>query len=162
MKKHLAVLLASALLPAALFAKGHGGHPMAGCGLGYMLLGNPDNSKPTQILAATTNGTSGSQTFGITSGTSGCTEDGAVKWVKEAEVYAEINLKDLSREMAAGRGEFLNGFAALMGVPASKTADFAAFTREKYSSLFTAANTSSVEMLSNLVRELSSRPDLLG
>ena len=49
-----------------------GGYGMAGCGLGSLLFGN-DNTTLMQILAATTNGLFGSQTFGITSGTSNCT-----------------------------------------------------------------------------------------
>src|SRR5260221_9590951 len=88
---------------------------MAGCGLGYMLLSNKDNEKVTQVLGATTNGTFGSQTFGISSGTSGCTEDGAVKFAKATEVYADVNLDSLRREMAMGQGEFVTTFASLLG-----------------------------------------------
>jgi hypothetical protein len=159
MKKHLAVLAAAALLPTTLLAKG-GNHPMAGCGLGYVLFANQENSKVHQIFGATTNGTSGNQTFGITSGTSGCTTDGAVKFVKEAEVYAEVNLKDLARDMAAGRGEFLDGLAALVGV--KDAAAFGRFTQDNYAVLFPAAGTSSIEMMDALSRGLASRPDLLG
>ena len=42
----------------------------AGCGLGSLIF--DADSGWTQIFAATTNGTSGNQTFGITSGTSNC------------------------------------------------------------------------------------------
>ncbi len=47
----------------------------AGCGLGSIVIG----SKPgmMQIFAATTNGTSASQSFGITSGTSNCVDHGS-------------------------------------------------------------------------------------
>ena len=83
MKKLLALSLVAALMPSLAMARGN--HPMAGCGLGYMLLSNKDNEKVTQVLGATTNGTFGTQTFGISSGTSGCTEDGAVKMAKAKE-----------------------------------------------------------------------------
>jgi hypothetical protein len=158
MKKEFVFLASLSLLPAAGFAKGN--HTMAGCGLGYVLFASEKNDQVSQILGATTNGTSGNQTFGITSGTSGCTTDGAVKFVKEAEVYAEINLKDISRDMAAGRGEFLDGLATLIGV--SDKAAFGSFVQEKYSSLFPASGTTSVEMMSALSQALASRPDLLG
>src|SRR5437868_14162189 len=104
MKKLLTLSMVAALLPS--FALASGNQPMAGCGLGYLLLSNKDNSKVTQVLGATTNGTFGTQTFGISSGTSGCTEDGAVKLTKATEVYAEVNLDTLRREMAMGQGEF--------------------------------------------------------
>ena len=47
------------------------GYGAAGCGLGSFVFGD-NNSWWAQTLGATTNGTSGSQTFGITTGTSNC------------------------------------------------------------------------------------------
>ena len=52
-----------------------------GCGLGKLAWADyktPKNIAP-QVMMATTNGTFGSQTFGISFGTSGCTNDGKVK-----------------------------------------------------------------------------------
>lgn len=161
MKKIAALGMAVMLAPALALAKG-GNHPMAGCGLGYVLFGNQDNQPVMQILAATTNGTSGNQTFGMTSGTSGCTADGAVKFVKEAEVYAEINLKELSRDMAVGQGEYLSAFARLLGVEEGKKAEFFTLVRENYSTLLPSAETPSTDLLAALGRLMSSRTDLLG
>lgn len=158
MKKLAAVLIAVSFATPSLFAAG-GKHPMAGCGLGYVLFGNSDSSRLMQILAATTNGTSGNQTFGITSGTSGCTEDGAVKFVKEAEVFAEVNLDTLRREMAVGQGEFVTAFATLVG--AKQTPQMVKFFHDEYASLFTSASTSSTDFLSNLQQKLAAHPELL-
>ncbi|MBI4397127.1 MAG: DUF3015 family protein [Elusimicrobia bacterium] len=162
MKKRMLAMLAAALLPTALLAGDNGNHPMAGCGLAYVLFSNKDNTKPIQVLASTTNNLWGTQSFGITSGTSGCTEDGAVKFVREAELYAEINLKDLSRDMATGRGEFLEAFSSLIGVKDVKRAEFARFVQERYDALFPSGSTTSTEMLESLSREMSARPDFLG
>jgi hypothetical protein len=90
------------------------GYGMAGCGLGSLLFGN-DNTTLMQILAATTNGTFGSQTFGITSGTSNCTAGGVVKAEREQAAFAEVNFQDLKRNMAAGGGEYLTSFSTLLG-----------------------------------------------
>lgn len=160
MKKLLAIAFAVAALPSIALAKG--AHTMAGCGLGYVLFGANDNSRVMQVLAATTNGTSGNQTFGITSGTSGCTEDGAVKFAKEAELYAEINLKELSQDMAAGRGEYLSSFASLLGVSEANKAVFFAFVKDNYAALLPSTDTSSVDMLGALSERLAARQDLLG
>src|SRR5271169_4362483 len=113
MKKVISLSLIAALLPTLALAAGN--HPMAGCGLGYLLLSNKDNEKVTQVLGATTNGTFGTQTFGISSGTSGCTEDGAVKVARATEVFADVNLASLRQEMSAGQGEYVNTFASLLG-----------------------------------------------
>jgi Protein of unknown function (DUF3015) len=158
MKKLLAFVAVLAL-PASLFAKGN--HPMSGCGLGYALFGHSDNSKMMQVFAATTNGTSGNQTFGITSGTSGCTEDGAVKFVKEAEVFAEVNLDSLRREMAAGQGEYVRTFASLLGASETNVSQLVQLFHDQYASLFPTSATSTAELLSNLQTALSSRQDLL-
>src|SRR4051812_447043 len=106
-RRWMGAMALTGLLPAMASAVGN--HPMGGCGLGYLLFSNKDNSKATQVIGATTNGT-GVQTFGITSGTSGCTEDGAVKLAKETEVFAEANLPELRRETAAGSGSYVTAF----------------------------------------------------
>src|SRR5262245_22752963 len=74
---------------------GHGtpGYGAAGCGLGSVFFG----SKPgfIQVLAATTNGTSGNQTFGITSGTSNC--DTGSGGSASAKVFIAANREALSK-----------------------------------------------------------------
>ena len=158
--KRLLWTLTIALLPSLVLAKGN--HPMGGCGLGYLLLANKDNDKVTQVLGATTNGTFGNQTFGITSGTSGCTEDGALKIARETQVFAEVNLDTLRREMAAGEGEFVNTFAALLGATSETRPAMVRFLHENYQELFPAAETDSAAMLGTLTERLSQHPELLG
>ncbi len=152
--------VASVVLPSAVYAKG-GNHPMAGCGLGYVLFGNNDSSRFMQIFAATTNGTSGNQTFGITSGTSGCTEDGAVKFVKEAEVFAEVNLDSLRTDIASGDGQFVRTFAKLLGASDSKALVLVGVLHQEYSSLFPSAAVTTDDLLSNLQKVLASHTELL-
>jgi hypothetical protein len=156
MKKFMALAL---LAPSLAMAAGN--HPMAGCGLGYLLLSNKDNSKVTQVLGATTNGT-GVQTFGISSGTSGCTEDGAVKMAKAIEVYADVNLDSLRREMALGQGEYVATFAALLGASDANQTLLVKFFQAHYSELFPTAGTTTADMLSTLTAKLAERPELLG
>ncbi len=160
MNKKILAFVTAVALPAMVFAKG-GNHTMAGCGLGYVLFGNTDNSKLMQIFAATTNATSGNQTFGITSGTSGCTEDGAVKFVKSAELYAEVNLDTLRHEMAAGSGESVQTFASLLGASDANRAAVVSLMKQNYTQLFPTSNTSSTELLASLQSLLSQHTDLL-
>lgn len=156
--KTLLKLSALLVLPMVVMAA-NGNHPMAGCGLGYLLLSHDDNSKGMQILGATTNGTFGSQTFGITSGTSGCTEDGAVKLAKATEVFASVNLQSLRQEIAQGSGEYVQTFASLLG--ASDEKNMVGFLQSQYGVLFPKADTSAEEMLSSLSLSLASHPELL-
>lgn len=77
---------------------------VAGCGLGSIVFKNEKG--PVQILAATTNGTFGSQTFGITTGTSNC-NDGA----NLIKAYIETNHDAIKTAAARGQGEVLVGLA---------------------------------------------------
>src|SRR3954447_10720975 len=123
------------------------GYGMAGCGLGSLLFGN-DNTTLMQILAATTNGTFGSQTFGITSGTSNCTSGGVVKAEREQAAFAEVNFQDLKRNMAAGGGEFLSSFSTLLGCTDTAKPTFFKMTQERYESILPSEKTTPVAMLS--------------
>ena len=69
--------LAFAACSALLFATNASAYDSTGCGLGSMAWRGQSGIAP-QILAVTTNGSFGNQTFGITFGTSGCDPNGRV------------------------------------------------------------------------------------
>lgn len=83
----------------------------SGCGLGSIIMGK-DGS---QVLSATSNATSYSQLFGISSGTSNCIEDGAVKAGSAVPMFIEVNKSALAKDAARGEGETLVTLAQLMG-----------------------------------------------
>ena len=87
-----------------------------GCDLGTTVWAGKSGLGP-QILAVTTNGTSGNQTFGITSGTLGCDSN---EQIASAEVrqLAAANIDNLAKDMARGEGETLASLAAAMKVDA--------------------------------------------
>ncbi len=160
MKKVIVLGLLSVVAPS--FTLAAGSHPMGGCGLGYLLLSNKENTKVMQVLGATTNGTFGSQTFGISSGTSGCTEDGAVKLVKATEVYVEVNLDSIRRDMAVGQGEYVNTLASMLGASEANRATLVRYFQENYSAIFPTAEVNSAEVLQNMTAKLAEKPELLG
>lgn len=107
----------SGYAPAAAAPQGEKGNQrMAGCGLGSMVV--EKNEKWSQVAAAFLNGT-GFQTFGISFGTSGCTEDGVASAAREKDAFVEANLADLRRDVAAGEGEYLTGLASFYGCQSS-------------------------------------------
>lgn len=110
MKKLFMVLTISALLSVAAYAAGN-----TGCGLGTHLLGEED-SILIQSFAVTTNGTSGNQTFGITSGTLGCQKPSKFAGSEEVNTFVQANLDLLAIDIAKGSGETLNSLAELMEV----------------------------------------------
>lgn len=97
------------VVPAA--AQAEDGYGMAGCGLGSMLFGAKAGF--VQVFAATTNNTSGSQTFGISSGTSNC--DKGPGGSASAKAFVEVNREALAKDVARGQGETLQSLVAIAG-----------------------------------------------
>lgn len=107
-----------------------------GCGLGKKLWEDWKGQKQIapQMLMATTNVT-GSYSFAIASGTSGCSNDGRIWDSERASLFIGINYASLSEDMARGGGEHLASLAALMHVPLEQQPEFFAMAQERYVSL---------------------------
>ena len=133
----------------------HAQYGMAGCGLGSLLFGK-DNTTLMQILAATTNGTFGSTTFGITSGTSNCTSGGVVKAEREQAAFAEVNFQDLKRNMASGGGEYLNSFATLLGCEDSAKPALFKMTQTKLESILPSEKSSPIDLVVGVKAQIKS------
>lgn len=130
-----------------------------GCGLGAMMWADSASKKHIiqQSLIATTNGT-GMQTFAITSGTSGCTNDGVIVKNEQVNVFAGINFDNLSQEMAQGSGEHLSSLATLMGVPEELHQQFFALVQQNYDAILQAQDATPVTMLNGLYQTMANHP----
>ena len=107
-----------------------------GCGLGKKLWEDWKGQKQIapQMLMATTNVT-GSYSFAIASGTSGCSNDGRIWDSERASLFIRINYASLSEDMASGGGEHLASLATLMHVPVEHQPEFFVMAQERYASL---------------------------
>lgn len=168
MKKILSVVAFMAMMAFVAAPASAANYGMAGCGLGSMVFGpkgdmgsSIGNTKVSEVLAATTNGTFGSQTFGITTGTSNCTQGGMAMIEKEQELFAEVSYDEISREMAKGEGEYLTAFATVMGCSADVHSDFAAATKANYGKIFAEQATAS-DIVSSVKSVLRSDAALAG
>lgn len=126
------------------------------CGWGSKLFEGQSGIAP-QVLAVTTNGTSGNQTFAITSGTSGCTQDGVVSSHWKTAMYIDGNRVALARDAAAGQGESLNTLAEVMGVKAADRELFAATIKANFAAVF-----ANEQVAANLKAVLASNEQLAG
>jgi hypothetical protein len=151
MKKCLFALMITLIFSSSAIAAGYG---QAGCGLGSLIF--KDTAGPVQILAATTNGTSGTQTFGISSGTSNCDTKGFDLSRLDQERFVANNFSGLAKEMATGDGEQLIALAGLMGCPPVQQPRFNAIAQQNYQAIFVSDTTTPTEMLS-AVRGVMSR-----
>ncbi len=90
---------------------------MAGCGLGSVLFGETE-SRGGQILASTTNGIYGNNTFGMSSGTSNCVPDNSATSAamrKNMEMFVAANKESLANDVAKSNGETITAISNIMG-----------------------------------------------
>lgn len=106
----------------------------AGCGLGAILFEGKEGVM-FNVLASTFNGTSGNQTFGMSTGTLGC-EDAATAKVS-AVSFIEGNVVALSNDISKGNGETLEAYLTLIN---KKDSD-AQVLKNNYALIFAKGNT---------------------
>lgn len=133
MKKLVTAVSVLALFPVAAMAAGE--NNIGACGWGSKLFEGQSGIAP-QVLAVTTNGTSGNQTFAITSGTSGCTQDGAVSSNWRTAMFIDGNKQKLARDMSVGSGEALDSLAHLIGVDSQDRAAFNRVAKDNLERIF--------------------------
>jgi hypothetical protein len=131
-------------------APARGQQNMAGCGLGSMVV--QENSKWAQVGAAFLNGT-GFQTFGITFGTSNCTEDGVASAAREKDAFVEANIADIRRDLAVGQGEYLSSLASFYGCKGASAAEFGKALRKHQDKVQTAPATEASRVIDSAVTE---------
>ena len=140
------LMVAAVLLTASsgAFAEAPGG---PNCGWGNMLF-KGQSGLPAHFLASTTNGTSGNATFGMTSGTNGCSVDGKLTYGGKAMVGAMLD--EFSADVAVGKGDALTAVAAAYGVAVEDRAAFAALAHQNFAVLFPSENVTAEEVATNL------------
>lgn len=117
-----------------------------GCGLGSMII-KDDSSAVMLALQATTNGTSANQTFGITSGTSGCKKTKLVM-NERAQEFVASNMDQLATEIAKGHGESVDTLAELLHV--ENKAEFASALQANYNKIYASKNAKMADVLDNI------------
>jgi len=142
MKKTIAfVALTGLALPGLAMAK-----DSTGCGLGTMVFDGESGVAP-QVLAVTTNGTSGNQTFGISSGTLGCDQQGTVDSLAE---FTSDNMDKLAADVAAGEGETLVTARDLMGIDAEHQERFNQKMQDNFDRIFSSTDTTAEEVVTSM------------
>ena len=130
MKKLIAIATLSLATSSAFAA-----HGPAGCGLGSILFEGKEGTM-FNVLAATFNGTSANQTFGMSSGTLGC-EDAATAKVSSVS-FVEGNTVALSNDIARGQGETLTAYLTMINKADADTT----VLKANFSQIFAKGNTS--------------------
>jgi DUF3015 family protein len=152
--KKLCLVAVLAALPAVAMADNVGQ-----CGWGSKLMAGQSGVVP-QVVAVTTNGTFGNQTFGITTGTSGCTQDGTVSSNWRTSLFIDGNKENLARDMSIGNGESLDSLAHLIGVESQDRAAFNRVAKENMARIFPSQDVSTPQITAALREVLANDAQL--
>ncbi|MDQ8036296.1 MAG: DUF3015 domain-containing protein [Pedobacter sp.] len=142
------VILAAALLGSSVtaFAEAPGG---PGCGWGNLLF-KGQNGLPIHLLATLVNGTSGNATFGMTTGTNGCSTSGNLTYNGKSLLGMTGVLEEVAQDMAAGQGEALTALSVSMGIPTAERTHFNAVMHQNFSAIFTSKDVTAGEVADNI------------
>ncbi len=152
MKMRKEILLAAALTlgSGSAMADAAGG---AGCGWGNLLFDGSSGMAP-HVVAITTNGFVGNNTFGITSGTNGCSADGTITYGGAAMMSGIMN--EFSEDVARGHGEALDAVAVMMGVEKGDRDVFATVVHENFSTIFPHDKVTAQQVTDSLITVMKS------
>lgn len=126
-----------------------GENNIGSCGWGTKIFTGQSGIFP-QALAGITNATFGNQTFAVSSGTSGCTQDGTVSSNWKTAAFIDGNKEKLARDLSRGSGESLDSLVALLGVEQQDRARFVQVTRDNLDRIFPSATASTDEIRAGL------------
>lgn len=155
MKKTILAFSLVALLPLMATAQNN----IGSCGWGSKLFAGQRGIAP-QVLGATTNGTSGNQTFAITSGTSGCSQDGMVESSWKTAAFIDNNMNKLARDISRGQGQSLDSLANLLDVSSADRVAFNATLKNNFSNLFPNSEVTTDAVRASLANVLNSSAEL--
>ncbi|MFE8070739.1 DUF3015 domain-containing protein [Marinobacteraceae bacterium S3BR75-40.1] len=118
-----------------------------GCGVGTMIWKGQSGIAP-HVLAATTNGTLGNQTFGMTTGTLGCRTN---ETITSMAMYMDNNIDKVARDISRGEGENLTTLAVLLGVDEADRGRFKQTLQNNFATIFPSADTTSDQAVDAIV-----------
>jgi len=133
--------------------KGSGRYGLAGCGLGSMAFGAQPGG--VQIFAATTNTLFGTQTFGITTGTSNC---GPGLLAQGTRNFVDANREVLAKDISRGQGESIGALTWINGCADSQAVGSA--LQSRFETIFPSESASNEDVTNAILETLHADPVL--
>ncbi len=130
-----------------------------GCGFGQQIFAG-QTGLVAHVLAATTNGSSSNQLFGISFDSLGCDGESVITAEFQRDVFIASNLDNIAQDAAKGGGAHLTSLAALMKMPDADAQKFYRMTQVHYDALFGQPASDYSAWLVKLDKTLASDPVL--
>lgn len=121
------------------------------CGWGNMLFEGQSGFGPHLLAWFTNEASTGNATFGMTSGTNGCSHNGTLSYGGQAMINIAQIMDEFATDAAKGEGEAMTAVAVSMGIEPEDRAHFAETVHTNFSSIFNFADATAEDVLNNLV-----------
>ena len=118
------------------------------CGWGNALF-DGQSGLGVHIIASITNGTSGNNTFGMTSGTNGCATDGKLTYGGNSLVGAVMD--EFSEDVARGDGEALTAVAVSLGITEEDRPLFKQVMHDNFDTMFPSDQVTAEEVTASII-----------
>ncbi len=147
--KRLAGLVLAGVCAFVFAGTSYAGHNNTGCGIGTIVFKGQDGLL-SQVFAATTNGTFGNQTFGITFGTLECEKPAAFASNERLNKFVSDNMDNLAMDISKGSGEYLSTLAVLLDTPIEERSAFYSTLQSNFSNIYATCDVTHVDVLNNI------------
>lgn len=144
--KKLIAAAALASVSVSAFAVSPGG---PNCGWGNMLF-NGKSGLGYHSLASVTNASSGNQSFGMTSGTNGCSTSGKLTYGGKEMLSMNGAIDNVAEDSAVGHGEALTALSASMGIESQDRAQFEQMMHDHFDAIFTSEDINAEQVMNNI------------
>ncbi len=106
---------------------------------------------PSHVVASVTNGSSGNASFGMTSGTNGCSADGTLTYGGKSMINLGQIMDEFSEDVALGDGEALTAVAVSLGIVEEDRPLFKSALHANFDQLFPSAEVDAEALMSAIV-----------
>ena len=140
-------IIAGLVLISASSAANAGAAGGSGCGWGQALF-EGQSGTATHVLAGITNAITGNNTFGMTTGTNGCTTTGTLGYGGQSVVSSIMD--EFSEDVARGEGDALDTVSVVYGVETQDRDVFAKVMHENFTALFPSEDVTAEEVMASI------------
>lgn len=125
------------------------------CGWGNMIFKGQSGMIP-HLAASLTNGTSGNATFGMTTGTNGCSVNGTLTYGGTPLISMEGVLDEFIADAANGQGDAMNAVAVSLGIQPEDRDAFAQAMHQNFDTLFPSADVTAADVYASILEVMKS------
>ncbi|AAZ26176.1 DUF3015 family protein [Colwellia psychrerythraea] len=119
------------------------------CGWGNMLFAGQSGT-PSHVLAATTNTSTGNNTFGMSFGSNGCSTKGTLTYGGKEMIDVSMIMDEFSEDVARGDGEAITAVAVSLGVAEADRALFKSTLHNNFNTLFPSEEATTEHVVSSM------------